>query len=133
MNETTRTENGSKYPMSDQIKLIRHNIGGINHPDDPAFGPWKLEASFRVPQFMEVAAAMLYGSEQITIRGKTKEALEECVKQNAFDKHPRLIKLEITQPAPEPPEPKEMLGWPGAPRCNNGFDSYGYPQKPHKR
>lgn len=84
--------------MSNQLKLIKHNMGRINLPDDPAFGPWLLEASFSVPGFMAVAAALIYGSERLAVRGKTKEALEEFVSKNRFDKHPRLIRLEITEP-----------------------------------
>lgn len=137
----------------DQLKLIRHNMGGINLPDDPAFGPWRLDAAFSVPKFMEVAAAMIYGSERITIRGKTKEALEEFVQKNDLHKHPRRIKLEITQPElgkpAKPPEipkipeskenfPKKNLGQEFPCTCNNNLqkfdgsdDYYGYP-KPRK-
>ena len=25
------------------IKLIKHNIGGVNNPDDPSYGPWRLD------------------------------------------------------------------------------------------
>lgn len=80
------------------LKLIRHNMGGVDLPDDPSFGPWRLDMSFRVPGFMEVAAAFIYGTEQIVVRSKTKEALEKFASNNNFQKHPRLIKIEITQP-----------------------------------
>lgn len=81
-----------------QIKLISHNMGGVNLPDDPEFGPFRLDATFRVPEFMQVAAAMIYGSESVSIRGKTKEALEEFAKEKGLTTHPRLIKLTVTEP-----------------------------------
>lgn len=79
------------------IKLIKHNGGGVNLPDDPSL-PWRLDAHFRAPEFMQVAFVMLYGNETICVRGKTKEALEQFVEVNKFKTHPRLISLEITQP-----------------------------------
>lgn len=96
------------------IKLIQHNMGGVNNPDDPAYGQFRLDASFRVPSFMEVAATFIYGREVIVVRGKTREALEAFVKANGLDNHPRLQKLEITEPEkvesaapkPLPPIPK---------------------------
>lgn len=92
------------------IKLIKHNMGGVNNPDDPAYGPWRLDASFRVPSFMEVAASFIYGREEIVIRGKTKEALEQFADLNGLKTHPRLQKLEITQP--EVIEPADSAGTP---------------------
>lgn len=77
------------------IKLIRHNMAGIDKPDDTSY-PFKLEATFRVPGFMEVAASFLYGREHIIVRGMTKEALERFVELNRLSTHPRLQKLEIT-------------------------------------
>ena len=80
------------------IKLIKHNIGGVNNPDDPSYGPWRLDAAFRVPEFMEVAASLLYVRQEIVIRGKTKEALYQFVSLNKLNSHPRLQSLVITQP-----------------------------------
>jgi hypothetical protein len=80
------------------IKLIKHNVGGVDIPDDTSY-PFKLEASFRPPEFMIVAFVGLYGgSEDIIVRGMTREALEEFVDLNNLRKHPRLRKLEITGP-----------------------------------
>ena len=80
------------------IKLIRHNGGNVNNPDDPSL-PWRLEASFRPPEFMSVAFVFLYGGEElIVVRGDTKEHLEEFVQVNDLRNHPRLKKLAITQP-----------------------------------
>ena len=69
------------------IKLIKHNMGGINNEDDPSFGPYRLNATFRVPSFMEVAAVFIYGNEEIILRGKTEEALEEFISLNNLRKH----------------------------------------------
>ena len=85
-------------PFIEGIKLIRHNMAGVNRPDDPAYGPFLLTAIFRVPSFMEVAATFIYGREEIVLRGKTQEALEEFVDRNKLRQHCRLQKLEITQP-----------------------------------
>jgi hypothetical protein len=81
----------------EDIKLIRHNIAGIDDPDDPSY-PFKLEASFRPPEFMEVAHLLLHGNEVIVVRGKTREALELFAGVNHLDKHPRLISMTITEP-----------------------------------
>lgn len=85
-------------PVIEGIKLIKHNMGGVNNPDDPAYGPWRLDLVCRVPGFMEVAASFIYGREEVVVRGKTKEALEQFVEANNFRTHPRLQSLEITQP-----------------------------------
>ena len=83
------------------LKLIYHNAGGINNPDDESF-PFKLEANFRPPQFMIVAFVGLYGgSEEFTVRGMTKEVLEKFIDENDFRNHPRLRKLTITGPEGE--------------------------------
>lgn len=80
------------------IKLIRHNAGGVNVPDDPSY-PWRLDASFSPPEFMLMAFIGLYGGiEEICVRGKTREALEQFVEMNSLRTHPRLRSLEITQP-----------------------------------
>lgn len=80
------------------IKLIRHNAARVNEPDDPSF-PWKLDLNFSPPEFMVMAWVGLFGgSEEITIRGMTKEALEEFVEQNKFREHPRLRWMEFTDP-----------------------------------
>lgn len=80
------------------LKLIYHNAGGVNIPDDSSF-PFKLEVYCRPPEFMNVAFVMLYGgSEEITVRAMTKEALNEFVEKNRFRTHPRLRSLTITGP-----------------------------------
>lgn len=79
------------------IKLIRHNAGGVNEPDDPSY-PWKLEARFSPPEFMMMAFIGLHGgSEEIVVRGETKESLEQFVEANDLRAHPRLRSLEITE------------------------------------
>lgn len=93
-------------PVIEGIKLIKHNMGGVNNPDEPEYGPFRLDALFRVPSFMEVAAAFIYGREEIVVRGKTREALEQFVKVNSLDTHPRKIKVEITEPEAAGKEPE---------------------------
>jgi hypothetical protein len=77
------------------LKLIRHNMGGVDDPDDPTY-PFRLEATFCVPEFMQVTNALLYGCEKIVVRGQTREALERFVELNRLRQHPRLIRIDIT-------------------------------------
>ena len=80
------------------IKLITHNAGGVNLPDDPSF-PFRLDANFRPPEFMKIAfIGICGGSEVVCVRGETREALEKFVEVNSLRTHPRLRSLEITQP-----------------------------------
>jgi len=80
------------------LKLIRH-AGAINdQPDDLSY-PFKLEVDLRPPSFMEVAFVLIYGgSEEIVVRGMTKESLDRFVDANRLRIHPRLRKLTITGP-----------------------------------
>lgn len=80
------------------LKLIEHNMGGVERPDDPQFGTWRLDATFRPPEFLQVAATLLYGNERVVVRGKSKEALDAFVEDNHFQTHPRLATLTISQP-----------------------------------
>lgn len=83
-------------PIIPGIKLIRHNAGGVNLPDDPSL-PFKLEGLFRPPEFMVMAFIGLCGGrEEFVVRGMTKEALDEFVETNNFRTHPRLISLTVT-------------------------------------
>lgn len=78
------------------IKLIFHNAGGVNNPDDPSY-PWRLDATFRPPEFMEMAFIFLHGGQEIIcVRGQTQASLEEFVAVNDFRNHPRLVTLTIT-------------------------------------
>lgn len=85
------------------IKLIKHNMAGVDKPDDPTH-PYKMELACRVPGFMEVAASLLYGREEIIVRSMTKEALDRFIEVNGLRTHPRLQSLTITGPGMEPVE-----------------------------
>lgn len=92
------------------IKLIRHNAGRVNLPDDPSY-PFRLDAVFSPPDFMNVAFALLYGgTEEICVRGMTREALERFVEANGFRTHIRLRRLEITEPEKPPSAPVPAEG-----------------------
>lgn len=92
------------------IKLINHNAGQVNEPDDPSF-PFKLEVSFRPPEFMTVAFIGMHGgTEEIVARGMNKEVLQHAVRENGFRTHPRLIRLTLTGPdgiVDQHPAPKD--------------------------
>jgi len=80
------------------IKLIRHNADNVDKPDDTSY-PWRLDVNLSPPEFMLMAFICLYGgSEEICVRGMTREALEKFVEMNDLRGHPRLRSLEITQP-----------------------------------
>ena len=87
--------------MSDTIpglKLIRHNASRVNIADDPSF-PFRLDAVLRPPEFMMVAfIGIVGGSEELTVRGMTREALQEFADRNGIPNHPRLIRWSITEP-----------------------------------
>ena len=80
--------------MSDVIeglKLIKHNASGVNEPDDPSY-PFKLMVSLRPPEFMTMAFICMYGgTEEIIVRGMTREALQEFSDRNHLQHHVRLI------------------------------------------
>jgi len=81
------------------LKTIYHNAGGIDGPDDPSF-PYKLEANFRPPGFMEFAFVGLHGgSEEFIIRSMTMMALEEFFERMNFHNHPRLRRFVVTGPS----------------------------------
>ena len=83
------------------LKLITHQSGGIEHPDDPAFGPWRLDATFRLPSMRtlarSVATSLCQDRSQIAIRGKSKEALAEFVRANRLQEKPE-VEITISQP-----------------------------------
>lgn len=47
---------------------------------------------------MLVAHAFLFGNEEICVRGMSREALDQFVTANDLKTHPRLIRMEITEP-----------------------------------
>jgi len=61
--------------------------------------PFKLEANFSPPLFMDLAFVFLYGgSEEIVVRGETLEALNKLIEVNNLRTHPRLRRITITGP-----------------------------------
>ena len=86
--------------MADVIKGLKliYQTGGTNIEDDPSM-PYRLDANFRPPEFMQVAFVLMHGgSEEIVVRSETREALDEFIKENNLDTHPRLRRLTITGP-----------------------------------
>ena len=79
------------------IKLIKHNVAGIDEPDDTNF-PWRLDVSLRPSEFLLMVIALKYGCERICVRSQTKKALEEFATLNGFFNHPRKTSLKIWQP-----------------------------------
>lgn len=84
------------------IKLIKHNAGNVNLPDDSSY-KYKLEASFQPPEFMVIAFIGLYGgNEEIIVRGKSRKVLDKFINANNLLNHPRLRALTITGPDNKP-------------------------------
>ena len=80
------------------LKLIRLNSARINETDDPSY-PYKLDVNLRPPELMQVTFIMLHGgSEEMVVRGKTREAIEQFIEQNDLRQHPRLRRMIITGP-----------------------------------
>jgi len=80
----------------DRVVCTYHNAGHINVQEDPSF-PFKMEANFRVPSFMEVAFVMLYGgSEILRFQGMTVEGLAKTADSQGLSDHCRLRRIEIT-------------------------------------
>ena len=79
------------------MKLIKHT-GTCDHPDDPSL-PFKLELSLRAPEFMQVAFVMMHGgTEELVARSSTKEELQDWMKDQDIQTHPRLIRWALTGP-----------------------------------
>jgi hypothetical protein len=80
------------------IKVIKHNAGHINNPDDPSL-PYRVDLRLRAPEFMAVAFIGLYGgTEDIVVRATTEEAAEAFLAKYGFRTHPRLISVTVTKP-----------------------------------
>lgn len=88
----------SAEDIADGIKLIKHNAGRVDEPDDPSL-PYKLEINCRPPEFLTVTFVSLYGgSEELVVRGETLEAINTFVEQHRFRSHPRLRRFVVTGP-----------------------------------
>ena len=83
----------------DRVACTYPNAGHINVQEDPSF-PFKMEANFRIPSFMEVAFVMLYGGSEIfRFQGMTVEGLVKAADSQGFSDHCRLRRIEITDRA----------------------------------
>ena len=81
-----------------EAKLIRHNTGRVDLPDDPSY-PFKLEVSLDPPKLMEDEFVKFFGgSEEIVLRGMTKEALDKLVEAGEIRTNSRLRHFIITGP-----------------------------------
>lgn len=80
------------------LKLIHLTGCGISQADDPSY-PYKLEVNFSPPELMQVTFVMLHGgSEELVVRGMTREAIDRFVAKNDLRRHPRLRWAIITGP-----------------------------------
>lgn len=66
--------------------------------DDPDH-PFKLYFNFSPPEFMGIAWIFAHGgSEEIVVRTKTREAIDEFMQRNDFYRHPRFRRGVLTLP-----------------------------------
>lgn len=71
----------------------------LRKEEDPQTYPWKIYCNFDHPDFMRVTSVMLFGgSTEFIICAKTREALEECCKQNEWATDPKLRRVILTHP-----------------------------------
>lgn len=83
--------------MSD-VTIIRHLPSKIDNADDPAI-PFRVDVNLRPPEFMNVTFVMLYGgTEEIVVRGPTREAIDSWLSETDLRSHPRLRWIKITGP-----------------------------------
>lgn len=87
--------------MSDIIPGLKiiYQTGDVNLPDDTSM-PYRLDANFRPPEFMQVAFVFMHGgSEEIVVRSETRQALDQFIKTNSLETNPRIRQLTITGPS----------------------------------
>lgn len=66
--------------------------------EDPSY-PYRLEVNLSPPELVSVAFVMLHGgSEEVIVRGKTREAIETFIARNHLRAHERLRRAVITGP-----------------------------------
>lgn len=85
----------------EDLKLVRLNSERSDEPDEPyaADYPCKLVVNLSPPELMQVTFVMLHGgSEELVVRGKTREAVDRFVDLNDLRRHPRLRRMTIEGP-----------------------------------
>jgi len=86
------------YPAVPGVKIIKLNSSNIDEPEDPDL-PWKLEMTFRPPEFMIVAFVLLHGgSEDLVVQASTREDLVRFIELEGLACHPRLGCATFTGP-----------------------------------
>src|ERR1044071_8302464 len=89
---------GSGKSADPGIKIIRHELSGINEPDDSSL-PFMVHVNLSPPDFMNVAFVMLYGgSEEIVARCADRAAVDRLLDSNELRTHPRLRWIRIKGP-----------------------------------
>jgi hypothetical protein len=86
--------------MSDAIEGIKliYMTGNVQTADDPTY-PFKLYVNLSPPELMQIAFIMkLGGSEEIVVRGMTRDAIDAFIKANDFKSHPRFRRMVISGP-----------------------------------
>jgi len=80
------------------VYMTGGRLDGSEDRDDTGY-PYRLEVNLSPPQLMIVTFVMLHGgSEQIVVRAKTRDAIDQFIGMNAFVRHPRFRWMVITGP-----------------------------------
>ena len=86
----------------DGIKLIYHNIAGVDEPGDPITLPFKLALNLKASALKGLSVSFYTGKvEEIVVHGARLEALHQFLERNKFRTNPRLINLVIIGPDDE--------------------------------
>lgn len=81
-----------------KVKFIKYNAGNIDNEDDPSY-PFKLAASLNPPTMMPALfEAMGLDTEDLIVRGMTKQDLDEIIQILHLYTLPRLRHFTITGP-----------------------------------
>lgn len=81
------------------LTLVHLTGTKISDPDSDESGLYRLEVNLRPPELVNVAFIMLHGgSEEVIVRAKTRDAIDQFIEVNAFRRHPRLRRMTISGP-----------------------------------
>ena len=98
VNEVAGTTEPEMGDLIDGVKVIHANTYNFDQPDDEAL-PFKLEMNLNPPEFMKVAFMCMFGgSEELTVRAESLEALNSFIEKSHLRPHPRARRATITGP-----------------------------------
>lgn len=95
--EVTATAN--QGASIEDVTLVYLTGERVDAPDTDASGAYRLEVNLSPPELMQVTFIMLHGgSDELIVRAKTRESIDQFIKLNDLRRHPRLRRMTITGP-----------------------------------